>query len=77
MLFFSLISFIISTQLIGMVQPPTPFCVVKHVNDSSGCFYLEDSSQAIIEEVLKELGEEMTAEEEKKIFRRRKREALR
>uniref|UniRef100_A0A0R3S499 MFS_1_like domain-containing protein n=1 Tax=Elaeophora elaphi TaxID=1147741 RepID=A0A0R3S499_9BILA len=44
---FSLASFIISTLAIGFVQPLTPYCVVKPVNVTTKCFYLEPAGQTI------------------------------
>ncbi|VDM19191.1 unnamed protein product [Wuchereria bancrofti] len=44
---FSLASFIVSTLAIGFVQPLTPYCVVKPVNVTTKCFYLEPAGQTI------------------------------
>ncbi|EJD75580.1 major facilitator superfamily transporter domain-containing protein 6 [Loa loa] len=44
---FSLASFIVSTLAIGFVQPLTPYCVVKPINVTTKCFYLEPAGQII------------------------------
>lgn len=44
---FSLASFIVSILAIGFVQPLTPYCVVKPINSTNGCFYLEQASQIV------------------------------
>ncbi|VDK80702.1 unnamed protein product [Litomosoides sigmodontis] len=44
---FSLASFIVSTLAIGFVQPLTPYCVVKPVNLTTKCLFLEPAGQTI------------------------------